>query len=489
VSRAAGKASWFILFMLGQSLAEMHPLLMRLHDKFGIHICGEGGEYETLTLDCPLFKKKIVLVEVKTVIHSDDYFAPVAYLKVVKAETHAKESVEGWIAKLQGTAASMIFTSPMEQLDSAGRENVDVLPNLNELELTVQLPTEIHRCNAKSHVKGDNVYISGVDIRHTSAGDTSYTLKEETDQVMELIQTLLKQHAMTFSDVIATTVYVKDMSKFSQLNAVYGKYFGQNPPSRTTVQAALDTNLQIDLIASKKPKDTLHVQGTSYWAPANIGPYSQATSIDNIIYMAGQIGLKPCSMQLPDSFEAQLHNSINSVHRVATSFKSGFHILLQCVCYVTSKSYITAAKRKWMRYADFEPLFVVVPGLPRNAKIEWATRFAKDNEEGDYKREALAFASDNNELQGFKTSCSGSNCVAYTLTAKSNAIGTKTLDDGVRLLALHTSNYSTIRLFHLRDISQSGILNRLTNLNSNIPVTCVPVEALEHGYIAVLGYK
>jgi hypothetical protein len=31
------------------------------NERYGSHICGEGGEYESLTLDCPLFKKKIVL--------------------------------------------------------------------------------------------------------------------------------------------------------------------------------------------------------------------------------------------------------------------------------------------------------------------------------------------------------------------------------------------------------------------------------------------
>lgn len=32
------------------------------HAKYGAHVCGEGGEYETLTLDCPLFKKRIKLL-------------------------------------------------------------------------------------------------------------------------------------------------------------------------------------------------------------------------------------------------------------------------------------------------------------------------------------------------------------------------------------------------------------------------------------------
>jgi diphthine-ammonia ligase len=34
-------------------------LFLKFYEEFGFNVCGEGGEYETVTLDCPLFKKKI----------------------------------------------------------------------------------------------------------------------------------------------------------------------------------------------------------------------------------------------------------------------------------------------------------------------------------------------------------------------------------------------------------------------------------------------
>jgi len=37
--------------------------LKNLSQKFGINICGEGGEYESLVLDCPAFKKKIKIMD------------------------------------------------------------------------------------------------------------------------------------------------------------------------------------------------------------------------------------------------------------------------------------------------------------------------------------------------------------------------------------------------------------------------------------------
>lgn len=41
---------------LGKTLAQMLPIMMKLQDMYGCNVCGEGGEFETLTLDCPAFK-------------------------------------------------------------------------------------------------------------------------------------------------------------------------------------------------------------------------------------------------------------------------------------------------------------------------------------------------------------------------------------------------------------------------------------------------
>ena len=46
---------------LGKSIKDMQGHLVKMHEKYGLNICGEGGEYESFTLDCPLFKKKIVM--------------------------------------------------------------------------------------------------------------------------------------------------------------------------------------------------------------------------------------------------------------------------------------------------------------------------------------------------------------------------------------------------------------------------------------------
>ena len=46
---------------LGKSIADLKPHFHKLHEKYKFHVCGEGGEYETITLDCPLFQQRIVM--------------------------------------------------------------------------------------------------------------------------------------------------------------------------------------------------------------------------------------------------------------------------------------------------------------------------------------------------------------------------------------------------------------------------------------------
>ena len=86
---------------------------------------------------------------------------------------------------------------------------------------------------------------------------------------------------------------------------MYGTFFGTSPPTRACVAVDLPPFMRVKLdcfaYAETKPSQriALHVQGLSYWAPANIGPYSQAVSIDEHIFISGQIGLIPASLSLP----------------------------------------------------------------------------------------------------------------------------------------------------------------------------------------------
>lgn len=75
------------------------------------------------------------------------------------------------------------------------------------------------------------------------------------------------------------------MDIFTRVNAVYSTFFGTSPPARACIAVDLPdpVNVRLDCLAfsERVPGDryALHVQGLSYWAPANIGPYSQAIMV------------------------------------------------------------------------------------------------------------------------------------------------------------------------------------------------------------------
>lgn len=71
---------------------------------------------------------------------------------------------------------------------------------------------------------------------------------------------------------------------------------------RVCVQAALPNGARVQLhcVAGQtgQPRVVLHVQSLSEWAPANIGPYSQAVKANGLVHIAGQIALDPRNQTL-----------------------------------------------------------------------------------------------------------------------------------------------------------------------------------------------
>ncbi|RXG60933.1 Diphthine--ammonia ligase [Armadillidium vulgare] len=80
---------------LGKSVREMQPYLHTLNKKYDLNVCGEGGEYETFTLDCPLFKKRIVIEDSEIIETPGDVgYLKFKSLKLVEKEKDESGSVE-----------------------------------------------------------------------------------------------------------------------------------------------------------------------------------------------------------------------------------------------------------------------------------------------------------------------------------------------------------------------------------------------------------
>ena len=77
---------------------------------------------------------------------------------------------------------------------------------------------------------------------------------EQTEQVLKNLSEVLRAAGAELGDVVKTTVYLADMNDFAAMNEVYARFFPENPPARSTVEAARlprDARVEIDVIAVK----------------------------------------------------------------------------------------------------------------------------------------------------------------------------------------------------------------------------------------------
>ncbi|MBA2503446.1 MAG: RidA family protein [Pyrinomonadaceae bacterium] len=80
-------------------------------------------------------------------------------------------------------------------------------------------------------------------------------IAEQTEQVLKNLSAVLEAAGTDLSRVVKTTVFLADMNDFARMNEVYGKFFGENAPARSTVQAAglpRNARVEIDVVAVKR---------------------------------------------------------------------------------------------------------------------------------------------------------------------------------------------------------------------------------------------
>lgn len=60
----------------------------------------------------------------------------------------------------------------------------------------------------------------------------------QTEQALKNMKAALESQGLDFSDVVKTTVFIKDMNDFGKINEIYGKYFTKDAPARSCVEVA-----------------------------------------------------------------------------------------------------------------------------------------------------------------------------------------------------------------------------------------------------------
>src|SRR5436309_3133593 len=110
---------------------------------------------------------------------------------------------------------------------------------------------------------GSFLFCSGqIPLDPKSGQIVSGDITAQTRRVLDNIAALLRADGLTFDNVVKTTVFLTNLDDFQIVNEVYGSYFKQNPPARSTVQVSAlprGANVEIEVIAATdEPQQTAY---------------------------------------------------------------------------------------------------------------------------------------------------------------------------------------------------------------------------------------
>ncbi|KAJ2895754.1 meiotically up-regulated 71 [Zalerion maritima] len=351
--------------------------------RFGAHgdgaIIGEGGEFETLVVDGPpqLFKCRIQVDDQSMVVVREG--GGCSWLgfgegKVMPKLDHELPSDGDLCVRVPHALDSKfqaVHTTALE-----GGENCAVpkgsLPD----------PPDMHQLPDGGSKLGP---VDGVETWVGVCTGYAQSVQDGTRQVMKQFRDRLSAAGLPSTAVISSLVVLRKMSDFAAFNSSYGSSFPNPlPPARVcigcgdSVPQALNVLVYLTVLAGSRAlsilsaagRQGLHVQSRSYWAPANIGPYSQAieaplvpglstsfTNADPIssqpigVAIAGQIPLIPATMLLPDPTEDSVKDmagglvlSLQHLWRIAVDV--GVQWFVGAVAYIPKSSNGEAGKEE-----------------------------------------------------------------------------------------------------------------------------------------------
>lgn len=352
---------------LGKSLKEMRPTLRKLESLYGSHVCGEGGEYETLVLWMPGFKKRLSLDEVEIVEHSKDPVAPVSFLRIAKCSlveiTNEQRILCSTLVEPQKPA---VFQIQEESCEFPEVRDMPANDSCKEMETTVS--------TAKSFS-----YICVKSVKEGGEGVTDAGRK---------LKDLLNAMGEGLGSVVYVTLHLRSVSgeKYAQANVGYNKVFAgpecTPPPSRSCVGTfATNHATTVEAIVRRKrdrremESFTLHVQSLSEWAPPCIGPYAQFVEEDGVLHVCGVLPLyAPTASILPGmtikaQVEACFYNLTSTLEASHAEISSiGFF-----TAYVVAPELVNPVNEEMKRLITYEKHIVLVlpvKELPKGGLVE-----------------------------------------------------------------------------------------------------------------------
>ena len=252
----------------------------------------------------------------------------------------------------------------------------------NPVHAVVPAPTSAHvnRFYSPGVDAGDYVYISGQGPRRPD-GSSPASFEAQVRQALDNVKAIVESAGLTTEHVVYTQVYLQDISKYDEMNKVFGEYFGKTPPARAVLGVAgiLDGPVQINAVAVRSLAGKRAVYPPNYKSE---GPAAPGILTHDRLFISSMPGSDPVSGKVPDDPAAQVDLALDRVEAVAKAAGLDLSNMVFVNPYLTSEIPMRIMNQHYARRFEFgntpARATIDVTSLPGGAHIEYTGVAVRD---------------------------------------------------------------------------------------------------------------
>ena len=230
---------------------------------------------------------------------------------------------------------------------------------------------------------GDYIYISGQGSRRAD-GSLPDAFAAQARQALENVKAVIESAGLTMEHVVYTQVYLEDVGKYAEFDAVFAKYFPRTPPSRAMLGVAHNPGgpIQISAVAVRRLDGVRAVYPPNYKSEESASP---GILTGDRLFVSGMSGRDPVTGKVPGDPAAQVDLALDRLQAVVKAAGLELSHMVFVNPYLTSDIPNRVMNERYARRFEFgntpARATIEVSGLPGGARIEYTGVAVRDVEQ------------------------------------------------------------------------------------------------------------
>ncbi len=243
-----------------------------------------------------------------------------------------------------------------------------------------QLPASANHFSSSGVDTGDYLYVSGQGPRRTD-GTLPSSFGAQFRQALDNVKAVVESAGLTLNNVVYVQIHLTDMSSYTEMNKIFGEYFGKNPPARAVlgVSAVPDAPVAINATAVRNLDGRKAVYPASYSKDETSAP---GVLTHDRLFISSMAGVDPATGKVPDDPGAQVDLALDRMAAVVKAAGLEMSHVVFVNPYLTSDIPSRVMNERYAKRFEFGNTpgraTIQVSSLPGGAHIEYTGVAVRD---------------------------------------------------------------------------------------------------------------